>query len=105
MTGLVALTAAGLASWVLRIFFITLICPARLPAAVRAALPHVGPAVLAALIATSLVRGGGATALVVPSPRLLALVVAGVVAWRVRSLVATTAAALASFWLLTTLAG
>jgi branched-subunit amino acid transport protein len=52
------LTGAGLVSWVLRVLFIVLVPARRLPPRVRRALPHTGPAALAALLATGLARSG-----------------------------------------------
>lgn len=98
--GLVLL-AAAVATWLLRVLFITIVPADRLPARVRRALPHVGPAILAALIVTSLVQGGGVPALLRPTPEHLALLAAGLVALRWRNLVVPMAAAL----LVMTLAG
>jgi branched-subunit amino acid transport protein len=88
------LLACVVASWCLRVVLITVLPADRLPCRLREALPHVAPAVLAALIAGSLVHGDGLRGLVVPTPTHVALLVAGVVAWRFRSLAAPIAAAL-----------
>ena len=61
----------------------------------RRTLRHVGPAVLGAMIVTMLVGHGGLPALVTPAARHLALLVAGLVAWRVRNVVAPMVVALA----------
>jgi branched-subunit amino acid transport protein len=90
-----ALSLGALATWLLRVSFIGLLPADRLPAAVRRSLPHVGPAVLGALVVTGLVGQGGPAALLQPSPRHLALLAAGLVAWRIRNLAAPMAAALA----------
>lgn len=95
MTGLLALSGGALTTWLLRVSFITLLPADRLPPRVRRSLRHAGPAVLSALIVTGLAGQGGAAALLVPSARHLALLVAGLVAWRVRNLAAPIAAALA----------
>ena len=74
MSAALVVTAAGLVSWVLRVLFIVLVPARRLPPRVRRALPHTGPAALAALLATGLTRsgsGGGS-----PVAVLLALVAA-----------------------------
>ncbi|WP_409330574.1 AzlD domain-containing protein [Trujillonella humicola] len=55
MTALLACTGAALATWLLRILLIALVPATRLPGPVQRALPHVGPAVLAALVAAALV--------------------------------------------------
>jgi branched-subunit amino acid transport protein len=90
---LTLLACAGL-TWVLRVALIAAVPADRLPERVREALPDVGPAVLAALIVGSLVHGGGLLALVMPTPAHLALLAAGAVAWRFRSLAAPMAVAL-----------
>lgn len=98
MSAALALAAAGLVSWVLRVLFITLVPARRLPERFRRALNHAAPAALAALIATSLVRpsGGG-----FPAAPVLALLAGALVAWRTRSLLLSTAAAVGAFTLLT----
>ncbi len=94
MTAL-ALGAGALATWLLRVSFIALVPADRLHPRVRAALRHVGPAVLAALVVTMLVGRGGLAALLTPTVAHLALLVAGLVAWRVRNVAVPMAAALA----------
>jgi branched-subunit amino acid transport protein len=82
----IALFGGAVATYLLRLLLIAFVPPERLPARVREALPHVGPAVLAALIGGSAVHAGGYAA--------LALVAAGLVAWRFRSLAFPMGAAL-----------
>jgi branched-subunit amino acid transport protein len=98
MTVLLALVAAGVVSWLLRVLFIAVVPAARLPEGFRRAVAHAGPAALAALIAAGLVRPGPG---ITPLPVLLALFAGGVVAWRTRHLLASTATAIAVFTLLT----
>lgn len=88
------LLACAAATWLLRVALITILPADRLPDRVRNALPHVGPAVLGALIIGGLTRDGGPAALFVPSAAPLALLAAGVVAWRVKGLATPMAAAL-----------
>jgi branched-subunit amino acid transport protein len=52
MSALAVLAAGGLASWVLRILFVTLVPAQRLPARFRAAIASAGPAAMAALLMT-----------------------------------------------------
>ncbi len=94
MTALPILLGCCAATWLLRVALITVFPADRLPAPVREVLPHVGPAVLSALVVGGLVHGGGLVALVVPTPAHIALLAAGLVAWRVRNLAAPMAAAL-----------
>lgn len=95
----VTLLACVVASWVLRVLLVAVLPAERLPSRVRKVLPHVAPAVLAALVAGHLARGSpdplvGLSSLVVPTPTHLALLGAGLVAWRWRNLAAPVAAAL-----------
>ena len=86
MTALIASAGAAGATYVLRILLITLVPASQLPAAVRRLLPHVGPAVLAALVTAALFRPSGA---VQPS-FLLGAVLTGAVARRGGSVVLAT---------------
>ncbi len=81
MTALVALSLGALATWLLRVGFITLLPADRLPARLRRALPHVGPAVLAVLVVSSLAGPGGLSALLTPSAQHAALLAAALVAF------------------------
>ena len=94
MSALLTLTGCAVATWLLRIAFITLLPADRLPGAVHRALRHAGPAVLGAMVVTILIGPDGLGALA-PSARHLALLAAALVAWRVRNLAAPIAAALA----------
>jgi branched chain amino acid efflux pump len=94
MTALLALTLGALATWLLRVGFVTILPADRLPVRLRRALPHVGPAVLAALVISSLAGTGGPAALFTPSAQHVALLAAALVAVRFRNLAAPIAAAL-----------
>jgi branched-subunit amino acid transport protein len=100
MTVLLLMLGAGVISWMMRLAFIALLPASKLPGGVRRLLDHGVVAIPAALVATSLAGQGGASALVVPSPALLALVVAGVVAWRTEHLAGTVAAGVGAFWVI-----
>jgi branched-subunit amino acid transport protein len=69
-------------------------CLPTLPGAAHRALRYAGPAVLGAMVVTSLIGPDGLAALA-PSARHLALLAAALVAWRVRNLAAPIIAALA----------
>jgi branched-subunit amino acid transport protein len=90
MSPALALAAAGLLSWSLRVLFIALVPARRVAVWLRGMQNHTSPAVVAALVATALSRpsGGG-----FPVPPVLALLVGTLVAWRTRSLLLSTAAA------------
>ncbi|WP_181783074.1 AzlD domain-containing protein [Pseudonocardia pini] len=94
MSALLALFGGAAATYLLRVLLVAVVPADKLPAWVREALPHVGPAVLAALIVGSLVHQGGIPALFTAGPAPFALLAAGFVAWRFRSLAAPMAAAL-----------
>lgn len=70
-----------------------------LPVAVERALRHVGPAVLAALVA-SIAAGDGESWPSIDVPELAALAVAAGVAWWRRNVLWSLSAGLAVFWLL-----
>jgi branched-subunit amino acid transport protein len=90
MTALIASLGAAVATYALRILLITLVPASRLPATVRRFLPHVGPAVLAALVAAALFGSPGG----VQPAFLLGAVLTGAVAWRGGSVVLATWAGL-----------
>jgi branched-subunit amino acid transport protein len=70
------------------------------PPNLKDALRFVPPAVLAALVLPSLVDVGPTPAATLTDDRLLAGVVAGVVAWRTENMLATIAVGMAALWTL-----
>jgi branched-subunit amino acid transport protein len=94
MSALLTLSACAVATWLLRVAFITLLPADRLPGAAHGALRYAGPAVLGAMVVTGLIGPDGLAALA-PSARHLALLAAALVASRVRNLAAPIIAALA----------
>ncbi len=92
------LVAVGLTTFLLRASFIVFTDPERFPTAFRRALVYVSPAVLAALVVPGLFAPGGV--IDVPTPRLVAGLLAIVVAARTRSVVACIATGMASLWIL-----
>jgi branched-subunit amino acid transport protein len=97
MTLLLIVLTAALGTWFLRVALIGLLPADRLPARFRHALDDVAPVVLAAMVANSLVAGGGVAAL--PSRGLVAALVAAAVAWRTSNLVATVATGVIAYGL------
>lgn len=88
MTALVTIAAAGVLSWTLRASFITFLGDRKPPMAIRRGLAGARPAVMAAMVATSLTSTtGGASALAV-SPELVAVAVAAAAVFVTRQLVA-----------------
>ena len=92
MTALIASLGAALATYLLRILLITLVPASQLPAAVRRLLPHVGPAVLAGLVAAALFRPSGA----VQPAFLVGAALTGAVAWWRGSVVLATGVGLSA---------
>jgi branched-subunit amino acid transport protein len=86
VTALVATTGAAVATYVLRILLIILVPASRLPTSVRRLLPHVGPAVLASLVAAALFGSPDG----LQPAFLLGAVVTGAVAWRAGNVVLAT---------------
>jgi len=100
MTAFAILAAGGAVTWLIRVAFINVVPSSRLPSIARRAIERVGPASLAALIATELsqqVRAGGdgETAAV-----LGAAVVAAAVAWRTKKPALTVVVGIIAFWVL-----
>jgi branched-subunit amino acid transport protein len=96
VTALMACAGAAAVTWLLRVLLITVLPAGQLPASVRRTLPHVGPAVLAAVVAAALVGGPGG----VDRAFLAGAVVTGVVAWRWGGVVVATACGLGTVALL-----
>lgn len=96
------LAAGGVLTWLVRVTFITVVPSSRFPAGVRRAIEGVGPAAMAALIATNLshqvvssgARGAGAS--------LAAAALTGSVAWKTKRLNLTVIVGVTAFWLIST---
>ena len=97
MTALLVLLAVAAGAWALRVGFVTIIDVETLPAPVREALDHVGPAVLAALIITTLAHGNGHAGLRPSLPVVAGLIAAALVALRTGNLLWPLAAAMGVF--------
>jgi branched-subunit amino acid transport protein len=92
VTTVLALAGAVVVSWFLRVLVVTLVPVSRLPERVQRTLPDVGPVVLAALVASSLLGGHA-----VPDVSLVAgASVTGLVVWRTRRVGLATVAGLAT---------
>ncbi len=76
------LLASSVVTWLLRVGFIVIVPARRLPEGFRRVLDHAAVAALAALLATALAHDSGAAWLLTPSPVHVAVVAAGLVAWR-----------------------
>lgn len=89
----------GLGTYALRLSFIHLHGRFVLPAVVQRGLRLVPAAVLAALVAPALVYSNEALAVSAADPRLLAGLVALLVAWRFNHMLLTLASGMAVLWL------
>jgi len=92
----------GVLTYFMRVAFIG---PSRLslPPAFERALRFVPPAALAALVVPDMVGHNGALVLSLANPRLIAGLVAVVIAWRTRRVALTLIVGMAVFWTLTAL--
>ena len=97
------IAAAGLLTFVLRWSFIAMIDSLEMPPGVRRALRFVPAAVLSAIIGPAVVVQNGAVDLSPDNLRLIAALVAAVVAWRTRSIFYTIATGMLALWGLTAL--
>jgi branched-subunit amino acid transport protein len=95
---------AGAITFSHRASFIMLGSRLKMPPVLRRSLAYIPPAVLAAIVAPALLVDSG----VAVGPfdvRLIAMIGAGVVAWRVRSLLVTFVTGMALLWLLVAIFG
>ena len=87
----------GLATYLIRASFIVLGSRITLPERVERALRHVGPAVFAAIVAPPVVGTDGLSNRI---PEMLAVLAAGVVAWRTGRVTWVLVVGMASLWTL-----
>jgi len=95
-----ALLAAGLVTFATRLSFIALLGRREPPPVVVRALRFVPPAVLSAIILPEMLVRDGVLRPTLDNPRLLAGVVAAVVAWRSRNVLLTIAVGMGALWAL-----
>ena len=97
----VSIIIIGVGTYLTRLSFVAAVGDRQLPDWVQVPLRYVAPAILAAIVAPAVMLLDDSIALTPgPNPRFLAAVIAGVVAWRFRSIVAVMAAGMGSLWLL-----
>ncbi len=94
------LVVAGLVTFAIRLSFIALLGKVALPPVVGRALRFVPPAVLSAIILPELMLRDGVIDLRPANARLLAGVLAAVIAWRTRNVLLTIAVGMAALWAL-----
>ena len=100
MSTWLAIAGVGAVTFLLRASFIAFADSHRFPGWFRQALAFVPPAVLAAIVAPGLVMRDGAFDLSWRNPRLIAGLLAILVAARTRSVLATIVSGMAALWLL-----
>jgi branched chain amino acid efflux pump len=90
---------AGLVTFIIRLSFIWIIGHSSIPPLLRRALRLVPPAVLTAIIFPELFMPSGQFALSFGNPRLLAGLLATLVAWRTRNALLTIVVGMLAVWL------
>lgn len=101
----IAILVAGLATFALRFARVGALGKVTLPPLLVRGLRFVPPAVLTAIVVPELVLPGGQLNLSLGNPRLLAGLLATLVAWVSRSVALTVVAGMLALWLLTLLLG
>ena len=101
----ITVLAAGLVTFALRFALVGALGKVTLPPLLVRGLRFVPPAVLTAIIVPELVLPGGQLDPSLGNPRLLAGVLATLVAWVSKSVVFTVVAGMVALWLLTALLG
>lgn len=95
--------AIGLATFAIRLSFIYLFGKVEMPDLVKRALRYVPPAVLSAIVFPELLLPGGQFDLSFGNGRLIAGLLAAVVAWRTKNVVLTIVTGMAVLYILTAL--
>jgi len=97
--------AAGLVTYAIRLSFILMVGQREVPELLRRALRFVPPAVLTAIIFPELLVSAGELDFSLHNPRLLAGLLAALVAWRTRSPLLTILVGMLALWILQGLVG
>ena len=100
MTLWLIIIGMGIITYAIRLSLIVLLGRVDVPVIVQRALRFVPPAVLSAIIFPELLRPGGALDISPGNARLIAGVVAALVAWRTKNVILTIAVGMAVLWLL-----
>lgn len=93
--------AMGVVTFATRLSFITTLAKVDVPPLVQRGLRFVPPAMLSAIIFPALLRPAGALDVSLSNARLLAGVLAALLAWRTRNVMLAIAAGMVALWLLT----
>jgi branched-subunit amino acid transport protein len=89
----------GAITYAIRLSFILLWGKITMPPTLQRSLRFVPPAVLSAIIFPEILRNGGAWNVTPLNPRLLAGVIAALVAWRTRNTMLTILVGMAALWI------
>ena len=100
MTTWLVILGMGLVTYAIRLSLIALLGRMQVPPLVQRGLRFVPPAVLSAIIFPELLRPSGALDLSLGNVRLLAGIVAMLVAWSTKNVLLTIAVGMAALWLL-----
>ena len=100
MTIWLTILAAGMITYATRLSFILLFERIEIPFCLRRLLRFVPAAVLSAIILPELVFQDGALAIAPTNPRLLAGIVAILIAWRTKNILLTLVSGMATLWIL-----
>jgi len=101
MTDLAIILTIGIGTYLLRLSFIGILGDRTMPDWAMVPLRFVAPAVLAALVAPAVLLKDGAVDLSpVTNPRALAALVALLIAWKTKNVIAVIVAGMAAVWLL-----
>jgi branched-subunit amino acid transport protein len=99
------LLGMGAITYAIRLSFILLWGKVTVPSTLQRSLRFVPPAVLSAIIFPEILRHGGAWNVSPLNPRLLAGVIAALVAWRTRNTMLTILVGMAALWIVQALMG
>jgi branched-subunit amino acid transport protein len=105
MTIWLVMLIGGLLTYAIRLSFIALYGRMQVPGLVQRALRYIPSAVLSAIILPEVVLKTGRLDVASNNPRLLAALIAGLVAWRTRNALLTIVAGMAALWILKALLG
>ena len=104
MTPWLVILGMGLVTYAIRLSLIALLGRMQVPPLVRRGLRFVPPAVLSAIIFPELLRPSGDLDISSNNLRLLAGVLAALVAWRTKNVLLTIAVGMATLWILIAIA-
>ena len=96
----IAIIIAGIITYIFRLSFIMIIKDREFPELISRALRFVPPAVLSAIIFPELLIREGSLNLSLMNPRLIAGIIAAIVAWKTKKITYTFLIGMVSLWIL-----